>query len=174
VIEAVLIDWGDTLMLDLPGNEDLRMADWPLVEAMPHAVEALTAVGARRPIYVASNTDLSDAPLVLAALERVGLDGLVAGVFTSLGIGAVKPEPAFFAAALEALGLPPDRVVMVGDSYPNDIAGGRRAGLWTVWYNPALATCPAREPLHDAEISDLRELPAAIETLSALAVRPDT
>jgi HAD superfamily hydrolase (TIGR01509 family) len=169
VIEVVLIDWGDTLMADLPGNADLPMADWPRVEMMPHAAEAVARVKERWPVYVATNTDLSDAPLVLAALERVGLADLVDGVFASLDIGAAKPEEAFFDAVLDTLGLLPNQAVMAGDTYENDVAGPKRVGLWTVWYNPGRAASPAGEPRHDVEIADLRHLPAAIDEVAGLA-----
>jgi len=171
MIEALLIDWGGTLMADLPGHDDLPMAEWPLVEMMPHADEALSRVKERLPAYVASNTDLSDGRLVLAALERVGLDGLVDGVFASLDLGVAKPEAAFFDIALDTLGLLADQAVMVGDTYENDVAGAKRVGLWTVWYNPGGAACPASEARHDVEIADLRELSAAIDQVAGLAER---
>lgn len=171
MIEAVLIDWGDTLMADLPGNEDLPMADWPRVAMMPHADEALARVRERRPVYVASNTDLSDGPLVLAALERVGLDALVDAVFASVDLGVAKPGAAFFDVVLDTLGLLPNQAVMIGDVYENDVAAPKRVGLWTVWFNPGRAACPAGEPLHDVEIADLRDLPAAIDEVAGLAER---
>jgi ribonucleotide monophosphatase NagD (HAD superfamily) len=48
---------------------------------------------------------------------------------------AGKPSPAFFAAAVESLGLAPDRsVAMVGDDLWSDVEGAQRAGLqgWLV------------------------------------------
>ncbi|MBI2873733.1 MAG: HAD family hydrolase [Firmicutes bacterium] len=43
-----------------------------------------------------------------------------------------KPEPPCFLEALRRLGTPPARTAMVGDSPRSDIAGGRRAGLFTI------------------------------------------
>ncbi|MGR2751382.1 TIGR01458 family HAD-type hydrolase [Agromyces arachidis] len=40
-----------------------------------------------------------------------------------------KPDPAFYDAAVAALGLPADDVVMVGDDIRTDVAGAQRAGL---------------------------------------------
>ncbi len=171
MIEALLVDWGGTLMADLPGHDDLPMAQWPRVEKMPRADEALSRVKERLPVYVASNTDLSDGPLVLAALERVGLADLIDGVFASLDLGVAKPEAAFFDAVLDTLGLLPNQAVMVGDTYENDIVGAKHVGLWSVWYNPGGDGCPVSEPLHDVEIADLRELPAAIDEVAGLAER---
>ena len=45
-IRAVLFDWGNTLMRDLPGQHG-PMRDWPHVEALPGALEALEALHAQ-------------------------------------------------------------------------------------------------------------------------------
>jgi HAD superfamily hydrolase (TIGR01450 family) len=39
-----------------------------------------------------------------------------------------KPEPLLFTTAAQQLGLPPDRLVMIGDQLETDIAGARAAG----------------------------------------------
>ena len=75
----------------------------------------------------------------MAALDRVGLARFIDRVFSSRDIGARKPDPAFYAAVLDALRadaaargeptLRADEVVMVGDNYENDVAGALAAGL---------------------------------------------
>jgi HAD superfamily hydrolase (TIGR01458 family) len=40
-----------------------------------------------------------------------------------------KPSPAFFAAAARELGLPPERIAVVGDDIESDVAGARAAGM---------------------------------------------
>jgi HAD superfamily hydrolase (TIGR01458 family) len=40
-----------------------------------------------------------------------------------------KPDPAFYATAVDALGLEAGQVVMVGDDIRNDVEGAQRAGL---------------------------------------------
>jgi HAD superfamily hydrolase (TIGR01458 family) len=40
-----------------------------------------------------------------------------------------KPDPAFYRAAVDALDLPADQVVMIGDDIHTDIEGAQRAGL---------------------------------------------
>ena len=40
-----------------------------------------------------------------------------------------KPGPAFFAAAARELGLPPERIAVVGDDLESDVAGARAAGM---------------------------------------------
>jgi HAD superfamily hydrolase (TIGR01450 family) len=58
----------------------------------------------------------------------------VAGGIRPVGIG--KPEPPLFRAAIERLGCAPHQAAMVGDSTASDIAGGRAAGMFTIWMNP--------------------------------------
>lgn len=58
----------------------------------------------------------------------------VAGGVRPLVIG--KPHRPIFEMALERMGLVPARAAMVGDSLETDIAGGRDAGMATVWVAP--------------------------------------
>jgi hypothetical protein len=46
---------------------------------------------------------------------------------TAIVVG--KPDPAFYGAAVDALQVPADRVVMIGDDIHTDIEGAQRAGL---------------------------------------------
>jgi putative hydrolase of the HAD superfamily len=54
-------------------------------------------------------------------------------VLTFDDTGHRKPDPRPFAMALEQLGVPPERAVMVGDWPERDIVGGTEAGLHTVY-----------------------------------------
>jgi FMN phosphatase YigB (HAD superfamily) len=58
---------------------------------------------------------------------RPAFDGVgsVDDFVLSFEVGAVKPDPAIFQAALDRLGVPADRTLMVGDSDEAD--GGARA-----------------------------------------------
>ncbi len=57
----------------------------------------------------------------------------VAGGARPVGIG--KPEPPLFQFAAERLHCQPYQAAMVGDSLASDIAGGRAAGMFTIWIN---------------------------------------
>jgi putative hydrolase of the HAD superfamily len=87
------------------------------------ALADLRGLGLR--LVCASNWDVS-LPEVLA---RCGLDGSLDGVVTSAEVGARKPDPAIFAAALELAGCAPDEAVYVGDSPEEDVEGARAAGI---------------------------------------------
>ena len=62
-------------------------------------------------------------------LERVGLAGALEGVVTSAAVGARKPDPAIFAAALELAGCEPGEALHVGDTPAEDVDGARAAGI---------------------------------------------
>ena len=105
------------------------------------------------------------ATLVREALARVALDGFFERIFVSSELGVEKPDRRFFAALLDGLGLPPEACVMVGDSYVNDVRGAAACGLRTVWLAPAGAKPTGGVAAHDARVSSLAELPAAIAAL---------
>lgn len=144
-------------MREIPGF-DGPMADWPRVEAVPSAGEALRALHGRYVIAVATNAALSDERLVRAALARAGLAAYVSVVVTARDLGLSKPDPLFFRRVLERVGCSAAEAVMVGDGYGADIVGAKSAGLRAVWFNPAGVPCPLVHPVHDAEIRALPDL----------------
>ncbi len=82
---------------------------------------------------------------VRPAFEAAGLSGLVDAFTLSFEHGVVKPDPAAFAIALEALGAAPDQTLMVGDRSVPD-GGAVEAGL-TVLLLPPLRSAD-EERLH--------------------------
>jgi len=54
---------------------------------------------------------------------------------TSQQAGCYKPDPGIYRLALEKLDLPPEQVLMVGDSLHYDIAPAARLGMHTAWLN---------------------------------------
>ena len=63
-----------------------------------------------------------------AVLERIGLAPALDGVVTSAAVGARKPDPAIFAAALAVAGCEAAAAIHVGDS-DEDVEGARAAGI---------------------------------------------
>lgn len=100
-------------------------------------------------------------------LVFTGLDGLVDFMATSEEVGAPKPDPRIFHAALELAGRTPDEAVVVGDSWPSDIIGARNAGIRPVWYNPSASQKPGPETgtLSVAELRSLRPAEQAVRVL---------
>ncbi|MFC5721191.1 HAD family hydrolase [Streptomyces gamaensis] len=102
-------------------------AAWAL---FPDAVPALDAL--RRPFRhaVLSNSATAHQERKLRAL---GLEGRFEHVLCADRLGCAKPDPAAFAAACAALGLPPGEVAYVGDNLDVDAVGAVRAGLRGIW-----------------------------------------
>jgi HAD superfamily hydrolase (TIGR01549 family) len=70
-------------------------------------------------------------------IRSTGLDGLVDAWCISDEVGIRKPDPEIFRLAVTRCGGNPDRGGwMVGDSLVLDVAGGRAAGLRTIWLQP--------------------------------------
>jgi 4-nitrophenyl phosphatase len=68
-----------------------------------------------------------------------------------------KPHRPIFDMALERLGCAPGEAAMVGDSLATDVAGGRAAGMFTVWLDPA-GDGEGRAQLTVRSLGQLRDL----------------
>ena len=167
MITAIIFDWGDTVMRELPVFPG-KMVDAPHVEAMPGITDALRTLQPDYRVLMASNANVSTAADIRAALRRVGLDGYFEIVLSSADLGVSKPDPAYYRAVLEACGCDPGAVVMVGDTFDKDILGAKQAGMRAVWYNWKHAALPPGAPfLPDATVHDLTELAGVVRRLTA-------
>ncbi len=118
--------------------DDLAIPELPLVDAREALLGALSfrafddAAPALRELRgrglrlaVVSNWDCS----LREVLDSAGLLGLVDAVVASAEVGAAKPDPAPFRAALDALGCEASEAVHVGDREDNDVRGAEAAGI---------------------------------------------
>ena len=96
-------------------------------------------------------------------VRAVGLEDRVDRVIVAGDIGAFKPDPRIFEAALEGLGIPPDAAVFIGNSADHDVAGALRAGWSAIWLNRNGATYPPSLPLPTGTVTTLNELPALFD-----------
>jgi REG-2-like HAD superfamily hydrolase len=103
-----------------------RPEAWKLAPGAVAALSKLRAAGVR--LAVVSNFDTRLRP-ILSALE---VDKLFDAVVVSAEVGAEKPNPVIFEAALQNLAVRPWEVVHVGDDRRNDVWGARDAGI-TAW-----------------------------------------
>jgi putative hydrolase of the HAD superfamily len=71
--------------------------------------------------------------LIERIVDLMGFRPFLDPVVSSAGFGRTKPDPRIFHHVLETWGVPPERAAMVGDSLLADIAGGRNAGLRTLY-----------------------------------------
>ena len=125
----------------------------PLAEAVPLAplLARLRAAGLR--LGVATNDHESTARRHLAA-HLPALD-FIAGFDSGWG---GKPAPGMLLAFADRVGLPPSRVLMVGDSR-HDLQAGRAAGMATLAVLTGVATAADLAPHADALRPDIGHLP---------------
>lgn len=107
-------------------------------------------------LVAASNWDAS----LSEGLERTGLAPYLDGAVSSAVVGAAKPDPAVFHAALELAGCEPAEALHVGDSPEGDVEGARSVGI-------AVALLDRHGVLPDpppgvAKVASLYELPSVI------------
>jgi len=84
---------------------------------------------------------------ILSQLGEVGLEDYLDFVVTSEEVGANKPEPPIFLAALDRAGVRPFEAVHVGDQYQLDVVGAMEVGINPVLIDrydlfPELSDCP--------------------------------
>ena len=100
-------------------------------------VRALRQAGFR--LAVTSNSDGTVADL-LRRHEWVQVGdgpGEPVEVITDSGIvGVGKPDPRVFQATIDALGLPPERILHVGDSVHFDVEGAAAVGMQSIHMDP--------------------------------------
>lgn len=93
-----------------------------------------------------------------AACQSSGLASLFGVMADSQRVGAEKPEPAIFRAALSALNAAAETAVMVGDSLRRDGEGARRSGLSFIWIAPREVQAAERRGAADAAVTGLPDL----------------
>ncbi|MGW1059650.1 HAD family hydrolase [Micromonospora rubida] len=130
-----------------------------LTSPFPDVLPALAALRGRYTLGYATNGN--------SRAERCGLTGEFAFELYAHENGLPKkPAPEFYTAVAEAAGVPPERIVYVGDSPSHDVLGAQRAGLRAVWLNRLGLPRPPGVPA-DAEVSTLADLPDAVDRLCA-------
>src|SRR5262249_43638977 len=69
---------------------------------------------------------------IYSVMISLGIRDLFDAVTLSSETGYCKPDPAIFAAAVQALGVPASKILLVGDSLYDDVLAGIQAGLTAV------------------------------------------
>jgi putative hydrolase of the HAD superfamily len=124
------------------------------VERTREMLEGLLTAGLR--MAVVSNAD----GRVAEYLDRAGLADCFEFIIDSGIEGIEKPDPRIFEIACHRLGVTPDQVVYVGDTYEVDVLGARAAGI--------RAILVADEPRDGvACIRSILDLPAALDLVPA-------
>lgn len=123
-IHEALASCGDDVALTDPAF-DLFMAERHRVTLYDDVLPALERLAARFPLLALSNGN--------ADVALTGVGHCFVGRVGAREAGVAKPDPRIFAVACEALALPAEAVLHVGDSWQHDVLGARAAGLHSAW-----------------------------------------
>lgn len=164
MINALVFDWGDTVMRDFPECSG-PMSGWETVENIPGIEKALSELSARYPCYIATSARESDTEQMKLALRRGGVEHYFRGFASSREIGAAKPEPAYFLHIMKIFGLTPSACVHIGNVYSKDILPAKEIGLQTVFFNEMKQE--GLFPAADVIIYHMDELNGALQKLEA-------
>ncbi len=129
---------------------------WRVNPAWPEVRDGLRRRGIR--LGTVSNWDIRLGEI----LRTLGIFNEFDAVIVSAEHGLEKPDAALFRKAWTALGVRPDEMLHVGDSWHDDVCGASSAGMRAVWLNASGAACPAPDAPH-RQIRYLAELPAVVQ-----------
>ena len=101
-----------------------------------------------------------------ADIARLGLDRYFSFAFSASSVGASKPHPAMFRAALEHTSIEPGQMVHVGDHPIDDIEGASSLGIHTIWVNPKGIAYPVDAP-PTRRAEKLAEIPRILAEIEA-------
>ena len=131
--EAPFIRWWEVLLAEA-GIQMSREAMLEITKRASHQAKS-----ARWVLYddtLPALKTLKQRGLVLGLISNIIIGGAGAGlescldfVVTSKEVGANKPEPPIFLAALERAGVSAPEAVYVGDQYQTDVLGARGVGI---------------------------------------------
>lgn len=98
------------------------------VELFDNVLDVLTRLAMRYPLVAITNGN--------ANVFRTELGPLFQHHIAAEAIGASKPGPEPFLAALEATGVERESMLHIGDHSEHDICGALALGLQVLWFNP--------------------------------------
>lgn len=130
----------------------------------PQELEVLDELKARYVLAVVSDAQTAYA---VPELRAVGLHKYFDAIIVSGDFGYRKPDARLFQKALDALKVPAEHAIFVGNDRYRDIFGAQQVGMKTVWF----CSSPATKNSHPAEpdyiIYQFAELPQAVHFLAA-------
>lgn len=138
--------------------------------APPGVAAVLEEVAPGRRLAILSNWPL--AATIDRYVAAAGWDRWIGPIVVSQRVGTIKPQPAIFDAALEALDRPePAAVLHVGDDWAADVVGAKRSGWMAAWLTARPHDSPLPDSVRDGEVEPdleidrLEDLPGAIADL---------
>lgn len=157
-----------------------------VLESKTHAASAESIVGQAMQIFLKARSQVTLYPGVASALQNLhanySLCALTNGNADTRGlsigplfdfqmsaedVGAPKPKPNLFLAALAKAQCQPSEMIYVGDDPVLDIEAAAQLGIHTIWITP---NDKPQTKIHDSAsevISSIDELPEAVSAISA-------
>lgn len=114
----------------------------------------LDALHERYPMVLVSNFYGN----VESVLEDFDLRRYFRSIIESAVVGVRKPDPQIFRLGVDALGLRPEDVLVVGDSYKKDIVPAESLGCHVAWLKGKGWTADEDAQMHPSIIASLSEL----------------
>jgi len=122
---------------------------------LPHAQEVVEQLSRTSSLGIVTN---GIGMVQRGRLAKSGIAGYFQALIISEELGVAKPDPRFFQAAVQALSLPANELLCVGDNPGSDIEGARAAGIDACWYAPHGQQWPGPGEPPALVIRDLREV----------------
>jgi 2-haloacid dehalogenase len=162
VLQSVVRQFGERLKFPVTDAEANSLPQsLPNWKPWPDTVDALRKLHSRFKLAIISNVDDD-----LFAGTRPKLGVQFDEVITAQQAGAYKPSLKIFELALSRIGVPPHRVLHVGQSIYHDVIPAQSLGLATVWVQrpsarAGVGAVKAAQATPDLQVSSLAELAAA-------------
>ena len=128
----------------------------------PHALEMLQTLSARYPIYALTNGN--------ADTTRTGISQYLRGAISSAQVGASKPDPRMFQAALDQAGVQAHQCVHIGDHLDDDIKGANAVGMHSIWVNLHKTQSADKAPQPSFEVTHLSEIVSTVASIEATLI----
>lgn len=135
-----------------------RFCDDSARRHVEQARPVLEALGKRYPMVLVSNFYGN----VASVLRAYGLDRYFDSIVESAVVGVRKPDPRIFGLGVEALGLRPEQVLVVGDSLRKDILPAESLGCRVMWIKGKGWTPEEDAAEHPARIPSIEAVPALL------------
>lgn len=95
---------------------------------------------------------------IRTVLEDFGISKFFPKIVESAVVGVRKPDPKIFSLGVEDLGLKPEEVLVVGDSYRKDIEPAIKLGCKAIWIKGKGWTAEEDAQTFPNTITDIRQL----------------
>lgn len=107
-----------------------RLSTTKSISVYPGVFELLTALKGKVRLGIVSN---AQSLFTIPELTKFDLVHFFDAIVLSSDLGVRKPDPKTFRSLLDAIAVPPEEAVFVGDSLFDDVYGAGQVGMKTVW-----------------------------------------